>query len=199
MRGRGGYPQGVRAVALLLLLAALACAACGPTSPTEAGGADVDPVAVLTVLPSPGQLRGEPAAPADAGALQVALTGSPDPAIAARVRERRPKAAAVRTWSAPGGRELVAAVSVWDSHLIATGIGGDAAELLLSEDGARAWTPTGLPGSRGARVDAPGRQEQRLSFAVGPNSLYVRSKGPVPRDVVARTLRRLILTTDAQE
>ena len=193
-----GYPQGVRALALLLLLAALACAGCGPTSPTEAGGSDVDPVAVLTVLPSPGQLRGEPAAPADADALQVALTGPPDPAIAARIRERRPKAAAVRTWSAPGGRELVAAVSVWDSHLIATGIGGDAAELLLSEDGARAWTPPGLPGSRGARVDAP-PEEQRLSFAVGPNSLSVRSKGPVPRDVVARTLRRLILTTDARQ
>jgi hypothetical protein len=189
----------VRAAALLVLVAALACAACGPTSPTQAGGSDVDPVALLTVLPSPGQLRGEPAEPADPDALQKALTGAPDPVIAARVRERAPEAAAVRRWSAAGGQELVAAVSVWDAHLIATGVGGDAAERLLSEDGARAWTPAGIPGSRGARVDAEGRREQRLSFAVGPNSLYVRARGPVPDDVVARTMRRLILTADGQQ
>ncbi|HSJ74108.1 MAG TPA: hypothetical protein VK904_07300 [Miltoncostaeaceae bacterium] len=189
----------MRAAALLILVAALACAACGPTSPTQAGGGDADPVALLTVLPSPGQLRGEPAAPADPDALQVALTGAPDPAVAARVRERAPKAAAVRSWSAAGGRELVAAVSVWDSHLIATGIGGDAAEQILSEDGARAWTPSGLPGSRGARIDAAGRREQRLAFAVGPNSIYVRAEGPVPDDVVARTLRRLVLTLNGRQ
>ena len=189
----------MRAAALLIIVAALACAACGPTSPTEAGGIDADPVALLTVLPSPGQLRGEPASAVDADGLQVALTGAPDPAIAARVRERAPKAAAVRTWSAPGGQELVAAVSVWGSHLIATGIGGDAAEQILSEDGARAWTPTGLPGSRGARIDMGGRQEQRLAFAVGPNSLYVRAEGPVPEDVVARTLRRLVVTLEGQQ
>ncbi len=189
----------MRAAALLVLVAALACAACGPTSPTQAGGSDVDPVALLTVLPSPGQLRGDPAEAADPDALQVALTGAPDPAVAARIRERAPKAAAVRTWSAPGGQELVTAASVWDSHLIATGIGGDAAEQLLSEDGARAWTPAGLPGSRGVRIDAGGRREQRLSFAVGPNSIYVRAEGPVPGDVVAKTMRRLILTADGQQ
>jgi hypothetical protein len=189
----------VRAAALLVLVAAIACAACGPTSPTQAGGSEVDPVALLDVLPSPGSLRGEPAAAADADALQVALTGAPEPAVAARVRERAPEAAAVRSWSAPDGGELVAAVSVWDSHLIATGIGGDAAEQLLSQDGARAWTPDGLPGSRGARVNAAGRREERLSFAVGPNSLYVRAEGPVPADVVARTLRRLVLTAEGQQ
>ena len=79
------------------------------------------------------------------------------------------------------------------------GIGGDAAEQILSEDGARAWTPTGLPGSRGARIDMGGRQEQRLAFAVGPNSLYVRAEGPVPEDVVARTLRRLVVTLEGQQ
>ena len=79
----------MRAAVLLILVAALACAACGPTSPTEAGGSDADPVALLTDLPSPGQLRGEPASADDADGLQVALTGAPDPAIAARVPVRR--------------------------------------------------------------------------------------------------------------
>jgi hypothetical protein len=187
----------VRLAALLALAAAvLAGAACGPTSPTQAGGDEADPVALLTVLPSPGELRGEPAASADPEELQAALTGAPDQALAARVRERAPAAAAVRSWSGPGGQELVAVASVWDSHLIATGIGGDAVGALLSEDGASAWTPREIPGSRGARVEAPGREEQRLSFAVGPNSVYVRAEGPVPEDVVARTLRRLVLTLE---
>lgn len=186
-------------LALALLAAVLASAACGPTSPTEAGGNDTDPVKLLTVLPSPGNLRGQPAAAVDDDALQVALTGSPDPAVAARVRERAPRAAAVRTWTAPGGQELVAVASVWDSHLIATGIGGDAAELILGQDGAKAWTPSDSPGSRGARIDTPGHEDQRLSFAVGPNSVYVRAEGPVPEDVVQRTLRRLVQTLDGQQ
>ncbi len=179
-----------------LLLAIAACAACGPTSPTQAGGEAADPVALLTVLPSPGLLRGEPAAPADPAALQRGLTGAPDPALAERVRERAPSAAAVRSWTGPRGQELVAVASVWDSHLIATGVGGGAAEQLLREPGARAWTPRDAPGSRGARVDAAGREARRLAFAVGPNSIYVRSRGPVPDDVVEKTLRRLVLTLE---
>jgi hypothetical protein len=192
-----GYPLEVRAVALLaLVIAAVAASGCGPTSPTGAGGEAADPVALLSVLPSPGQLRGAPAASAEPEALQRALTGAPDPALAERLRERSPKAAAVRSWEGPGGQELVAVASVWGSHLIATGVGAGAAEQILSEEGARAWTPTDAPASRGARVDAPGRQARRLAFAVGPNSLYVRSQGPVPDDVVARTMRRLVLTVE---
>jgi hypothetical protein len=190
----------VRAAALPALLAALvACVACGPTSPTQAGGDAADPVALLTVLPSPGQLRGEPAQAAGPAALQEALTGAPDSVLAQRVRERAPKAAAVRSWTGPGGQELVAVASVWGSHLVATGVGADAAELLLAEPGARAWTPREAPGSRGARVDAAGREARRLAFAVGPNSVYVRSRGPVPGDVVERTLRRLVLALEGLE
>jgi hypothetical protein len=182
-----------------LVAAALACAACGPSGPVEAGGEAADPVALLTVLPSPGALRGEPAAAATPEQLQEALTGAPDPALAERVRERAPKAAAVRTWTGPRGQELVAVASVWGSHLIATGIGADASEMLLDEPGARAWTPGDAPGGRGARVDAPGREARRLAFAVGPNSVYVRSQGPVPDDVVAKTVRRLVLTLEGLE
>ena len=116
----------------------------------------------------------------------MALTGAPDPALAARVRERatrrRPRCA---TWSAPGGQELVAAVSVWGSHLIATGIGGDAAEQLLSEDGARAWTPTGLPGSRGARSRLAAGRSSGSPFASGRTRSTCGPTGPVPEDVVA--------------
>jgi hypothetical protein len=148
------------------------------------------------VLPSPGLLRGGPAAAAVADALQVALTGTPDPELADRVRGRAPEAAAVRSWSGPDGQELVAVASVWGSHLVATGVGAGAAEDLLDQRGARAWTPRDAPGSRGARVDAPGREARRLAFAVGPNSVYVRSEGPVPDDVVAKTVRRLVQTLE---
>jgi hypothetical protein len=184
---------------LALALCCLAVAACGPVGPTEAGGPDADPVPLLTVLPSPGQLRGGPAAEADVGTLQRALTGSPDPDLAELIGIRNPKAAAVRSWTGPNGQELVAVVSVWDSHLLATGVGADAAELLIDRGGGRAWTPSDAPGSRGARVDAAGRLERRLAFAVGPNSIYVRSRGPVPDDVVAKTLRRLVLTLEGEQ
>jgi hypothetical protein len=186
-------------IGLLVGAMAVAVAACGPTSPTEAGGQEIDPVALLSVLPSPGQLRGEPAAPASPDRLQEALTGAPDPLLAERVRERAPKAAGVRTWTGPGGQELVAAVSVWDSHLVATGIGADAAERLLGDDGASAWTPSDAPGSRGVRVDGDGAEARRLAFAIGPNAVYVRSRGPVPDDVVAKTMRRLVLTLEGRE
>ena len=45
-------------------------------------------------------------------------------------------------------------------------------------------------------MDAAGRETRRLAFAVGPNSIYVRSRGPVPDDVVEKTLRRLVLTLE---
>ena len=190
----------MRVAAVLGLLAVLlAAAACGPTSPTEAGGEEADPLALLSVLPSPGQLRGQPATAAGPQRLQEALTGVSDPAVAERVRERAPRAAGVRSWSGPRGQELVAVVSVWDSHLIATGVGAAAAEQLLDEEGASAWTPVDAPGSRGARLDGGGRHARRLAFAVGPNSVYVRSHGPVPDDVVARTMRRLVLALEGAE
>lgn len=187
----------VRAVVIFLCL--LAVAGCGgPLSPTEAGGPAANPVALLHVLPSPGDLRGAPEHAADASLLQRALTGAPDPAVAARIRALGPKAAAVRSWTGPHGQELVIAVSVWNSHLVATGIGGDAAQRLIDGQGARAWTPPDAPGSRGAALDQGMTHERRLSFAVGPNSLYVRSAGPVPDAVVVKQLKRMIETLQGQ-
>jgi hypothetical protein len=168
-----------------------ALAACGPAGPLEARGSDADPIATLTILPSPGALRGDPAQPVDEAALQRALTGATDPALVEVLEGRGMKSAAVRSWTGPGGQRMVASVSVWESHLLATGIGGQAAERLMGAPGAQAWTPRGLRGSRGVRVERPGASERRLALAVGPNTIYVRSEGPVPEDVVTRTASRL--------
>ena len=188
----GRYARRVRSAALALVVAALAVAVagCGPLSPTEAGGADADPLALLDILPSPGALRGPPAAAADADALQVAFTGTPDPDLAGRIRDRAPKAAAVRSWTGPDDQTLTIAVSVWNSHLIATGIGSDLAGDLVS-DGGDAWTPEDAPGSRGAKREGPPGRELRLARSVGPNSLYVRATGPVPEETVIRALERM--------
>ena len=175
----------------------MVCAGCGPLDATGSGGTELDPVAVLGVLPSPDDLRGQPATVADAAQLQDALTGARDPKVAARIADLKPPAAGVRTWSASGGRRLIAVVSVWDSHLTAIGVGGDIASM-LAEDGGSAWTPEDASGSRGARIDSGGRQEMRLSYGVGRNSLYVRSEGPVDPDVVIRTLNRMRKVAEAQ-
>lgn len=184
----------VRAAALIVLATvAVALSGCstGPLDATQSGGTPAKPVALLTVLPSPGSLRGVPAATADAPALQRAFTGPEDDQLAGRIRDRAPSAAAVRSWRGPRGGFLVAAVSVWDSHIVATGVGSDLATM-LAEKGGAAWTPSDVPGSRGARVEDPARREIRLAYSVGPNSLYVRATGPVPDETVTKTLRRMI-------
>jgi hypothetical protein len=187
----------VRFLAILALLT-IVVAACGPADPTDAGGPDADPVSLLGVLPSPDDLRGPPAAGADAAGLLEALTGTADAALASELGDRGLRTAAVRTWSAPGGGRLVAAVSVWGSHPVATGVGADASARLVEDEGASSWTPSEVPGSRGARVEGA-RPERRLAYSLGPNSLYVRSTGDVAEDVVVRTMRRLILTQEGRE
>ncbi len=178
-------------IATLLTTVALIGGGCGPLDATQKGGERADPVALLTVLPSPDALRGTPARQADAAALARAFTGVPDDELARRVRDRTPAAAGVRSWREPEGGELVAAVSVWGTHLTATGVGADIATLLVA-DGGRAWTPQEIPGARGARVDAEGRRELRLAYSVGPNSLFVRGSGPISDEIVVRTLNRMI-------
>lgn len=172
-------------------------AACGPLDAAQTGGERADPVALLTVLPSPATLRGGPAQVADADALQRALTGGSDPVLAERIGERAPEAG-VRRWENPQGGTLTATVSVWDSHLVATGVGADVARFLV-EDGGSAWTPDEIRGSRGSRVDDPARRELRLAYSVGPNSLAVRATGAVSEEIVTRTLRRMIVTLRGDE
>jgi hypothetical protein len=183
---------------IALIVACAALVACGPAGPVEPRGSAVDPVAMLSILPSPGALRGAPAARADESALQMALTGESDGALVEVLEGRGLSDAAVRSWQGPDGQELVAVISVWDSHLLATGIGGQAAEFLLAQPGGRAWTPRGLGGSRGARVDTPGAEQRRLAFAVGPNSIYVRSRGPVDEEVVRTAMERMVRSVRAE-
>ena len=187
----------MRLLILLACVVAVVVTGCGPLDATGSGGFQADPIKVLGILPSPGDLRGPPATVADATQLQDALTGEQDPKVAARIAQLKPPAAGVRTWKASGDRVLVAAVSVWDSHLTAIGVGGDIATM-LTDKGGRAWTPPDAPGSRGAQVGTNGDQEMRLSYGVGPNSLYVRSEGPVNPAIVIRTLNRLRAVVEAE-
>jgi hypothetical protein len=179
---------GLTRLAALAVLIAAVLAGCGPLGPTDAGGERADPVQLLTVLPSPGELRGPEAAAADAPDLARAFTGRDDPELADIIDSRNPDAAAVREWTGPGGQTLTAVATVWDSHLVATQVGADLAQLLVS-DGGEAWTPPGARAARGARRDDPA--EQRLARSVGPNAIYVRATGPVPEDTVITALERL--------
>ena len=187
----------MRLLALVAVVLLAAGCGLGPLDATQSGGAEAQPVPLLTVLPSPGSLRGPAAEVADADVLQRAFTGTEDDGLAGRIRDRDPVAAGVRTWSGPRGGVLVAAVSVWDSHLTATGIGSDLARMLV-DSGGSAWTPVDQPGSRGARIEDPARRELRLAYSVGPNSLYVRATGPVPEETVTKTLRRLVLGLEGE-
>jgi hypothetical protein len=175
-------------LAIALALVAGLLAGCGPVGPTEAGGDRASPVKLLTVLPSPGELRGAPAREADAAAIAEAFTGVADPDLAAIIRSRDPQAAAVREWTGPGGQTLTAVATVWDSHLVATQVGADLAQKLVS-DGGSAWTPPEARAARGARRDDP--RELRLARSVGPNAIYIRATGPVPDETVTTALARL--------
>ena len=177
-------------LAALLVLLAVVVAGCGPLGPTDPGGDSADPVALLTVLPSPDQLRGPEAAPADAAGLARAFTGRDDPDLAGVIASRDPKEAAVREWTGPGGQTLTAVATVWDSHLVATQVGADLAQMLVS-DGGTAWTPPGARAARGARRADPA--EQRLARSVGPNAIYIRATGPVPEETVTTALERLTM------
>lgn len=163
----------------------------GPLDATQAGGDRGEPVPLLTVLPSPGALRGPPAREAGADELAYAFTGAEDAGLSARIADRDPAAAGVREWTNPTGGSMTAVVTVWDSHLVATGVGADLAGMLLDRGGS-AWTPEDVPGSRGARIEEPAGRELRLAYSVGPNSLYVRATGTVPEATVIKTVRRLI-------
>lgn len=190
----------MRAAALALLLAAvLLVAGCGPgpLDATQTGGDTARPVPLLMVLPSPGDLRGPDATVATADDLQLAFTGTANPALAAQIASRAPAAAGVRTWRDPRGGELVAAVSVWDSHLTATQVGADLATE-LTDKGGSAWSPPQVRGSRGATSAAGTPREVRLSYAIGRNNMYVRATGSVSDGTVIKQLNRLIEALPSQ-
>ncbi|MGE0029401.1 MAG: hypothetical protein AB7O78_04385 [Thermoleophilia bacterium] len=176
-----------RLVVALALVAGL-LAACGPLGPTDPGGDQADPVKLLAVLPSPGDLRGPDAQVADAADLAAAFTGVADAKLASIIDSRDPKAAAVRSWTGPHDQTLTAVATTWDSHLVATQVGADLAARLIA-DGGSAWTPPDAKAARGARRDEP--RELRLGRSVGPNAIYIRATGPVSDDTVTTALERL--------
>jgi hypothetical protein len=185
----------VRAALLLIAAALVLAAGCGPQGPAEVGGEAGRPLELVGALPSPGELRGPPAAEADAAALAEAFTGRPDPGLAEVIDGRAPAAAATRAWASPGGGTLTVAASVWPTRLVATGVGADLAAFLVADGGA-AWTPAEVPSSRGARrADPP---ERRLGLSVGPNALYVRATGDVGDEVVIRAMERMRLVLEGQ-
>ncbi len=191
MRARRATLGRVRVAAIIALVLLTAGCGLGPLDATQSGGDRVRPVALLGVLPSPGDLRGPDAAAAGADDLQLAWTGVADPALADRITQLAPSAAAVRTWADPRGGEMVATVSVWDSHLTATQIGADLATR-LTDAGGSAWTPPEVRGARGARLVQDGRREVRLGYSIGPNALYVRGTGSVGDATLIKTMNRLI-------
>lgn len=185
----------MRALFALAAVAVALLAGCGPQGPVEQGGEPGDPLDIVAALPSPGDLRGPPAQEAGPEELARAFTGRDDPELADIIASRDPGPAAVRTWSDPRGGTLTVAASVWPSHLVATGVGSDLAAALVA-DGGRAWTPTDVPGSRGALRDDP--PEIRLGDSVGPNALYARATGDVGEDVVVRAMDRMRLVLEGQ-
>lgn len=177
------------------LAAAAALAGCGPRGPVQEGGDPARPLEVVSALPSPGDLRGDPGAEAGPEGLARAFAGAADAPLAEAIAARAPAAAATRSWTSPAGGTLTVAVSVWPSHLIATGVGSDLAARLVAEGGA-AWTPRGVPAARGARRERP--PEVRLGLAQGPNALYVRATGDVGEQVAVRAMERLRLVLEGQ-
>jgi hypothetical protein len=189
----------------LPLLAALAAvvpmvvlAGCG----TGGGGGttpSVPPLRLVTILPTPNGLRdATPGRPAGAAQVQETLLGHPDAAIAKQLTEVGLAEAATRTWTGPGGRSLVVVVARYPDHDTALSIGADAAEELLRRGGASAWTPQEIGGSRGARAGSGADAAAALSFAVGDVSLFARSEGGVPDDVVETAVARLATALGAQ-
>jgi hypothetical protein len=173
-------------------LVAIALVGCGPTGPGDPGGATGDPVYLLSVLPTPnGLVDTARERPADATDLVEAMLGSDNPEQASSVDKAGVERAALRRWSAPSQGTMVASVSVWRGHQVASNVAVTVGQTQLGESGVSAWTPRETPGSTGTRSDA-GDRVRVLARAVGPNVFVVRATGGTSDDVVIRTLKRLI-------
>ena len=156
---------------------------------------------LLNVLPSPDDLRGPAGDDGRPGTLlETPSPATADPDLAGSIRRPRPEDRRRAHLDRARRRQtLQAAVSVWHSHLVATGVGADARPGWPTRTAASAWTPSDVPRQPG-RADRRGPTRScRLAYAVGPNSLYVRSTGDVPEDAVIRTLHRLIVTQEGRQ
>lgn len=181
-----------------LLLAAVAVAStlgCGPVRPGE-GGTPVSPVALANVLPAPAGLETAPLArPADVAEVQRELAGRSDAEGVRRLEAADLQEGAIRRWSGPDGARVTAVITRWSSRILATNVGAAAAERLLDEPGARAWTPSSVPGSRGARVGGASPR-LTLSRSVGPNGIFFHAEGPVTETAVARLMELAVTAAE---
>lgn len=169
----------------LVLTILTGCGGQAAKSPT----ASIDPVELVTILPTAAGLDFESstARAASAADVQEAFAGRARPESAEKFAEElRYRDGAIRTWTGPNGAAMTVVVSRWPSHQVATNTGGGAAEFPIAS-GAAAWTPKDLPGARGSR----GPTGRYLAFAIADISLFVRTQGPIGDDVAIRTLSRL--------
>lgn len=178
----------------LALAAALLAGACGPTK-AGVGGADaVDPLRLAQVLPTPaGMMDDGKARSVLLEDVQPALAGRVDQGGVERLRVAGFISGAIREWTTEDGGRLTAVLSVWDEKITATNVGAGSVQLLNDEPGARAWTPSEIPGSQGVKVGDPVTQ-QALSNGVGTNLIFLRTVGPVPEPAIVRTMELAIRT-----
>ncbi len=180
---------------IISLLTVATLAACGPVRPGE-GGSPVSPVALANILPAPAGLRSAPpAVAADVAEVQKELAGRADAEGVRRLEAADLREGAIRRWAGPDGARVTIVVTRWSSRILATNVSAAAAEQLLDEPGARAWTPSAVPGSRGARIDGP-RPQLTLSRSVGPNGIFFRAEGPVTDAAVSRLMELAVTAAE---
>lgn len=178
----------LRSLALLVVLMAL-LAGCGAGS-LSVPPTDIDPAAVVRILPTPPGLdQSTDVTTVDAADLQATLAGVAKAESAKVYEDIGFGGGAKRTWSGPNDARVLVVVSRWPDHETATRVGGGAVQQLAETTGAAAWTPEQLAGARGARSAEQGPAAIRvLSLAVADVSLLVRGDGPVTDAAIIRTM-----------
>jgi hypothetical protein len=166
-----------------LLLTLFTAVASGCTDARAPDTSDVDPLQLANILPTPaGFSEADGPRVVDPAGLAAAYGGEgAREAIDGSGLER----AAVREWTAPGGRRLTVAIGVWDAKESARYVTGGAAEQNLFAAGASAWTPSEIRASRGVRRDGDASL-RALSFSIDTAGVYIRGDGPRQEGPVIR-------------
>jgi hypothetical protein len=187
----------LRLVPLSLLLTILL--GCGGAS-LEQPPTNINLVQTLTILPTPKGLdQSNVVRRADVASVQATFAGVAKAESVAVYKDLGFKDAAIREWSGNDGAHVLAMISRWPDRQTATNVGAGPVNLLLDTSNAAAWTPRELPGTRGARLTAPGKPNIKLlAFAVAEVSLVVRGDGPVTDAAMIRTMELLIAPVRAK-
>lgn len=181
---------------MITALAAILMAGCGPTRAGSGGPAPVDPLRLAQILPTPSGLTEDGVArEAPVTDVQEALAGRPDEGGVERLEVAGFQAGAIRRWRFRDTGRLTAVLSVWDERITATSVGSGSVGILADEDGARAWTPSEVPGSQGVQVggDDP---KAALAIGVGSNLIFLRAVGPVPERAIVRTMQLAVTSAE---